>query len=196
MINQNEKHYRKLIRQGATYMVSLPKDDLIELQWKHGDKILVEKIGKSIQLMRSGKPKIFSIGYSGRKIKDFIEILKENKIDYLVDVRNNAFSWNKEFSRNNIVENLAAHGIKYINLPKLGAPKDIRVEIKEYGNRNKFFELYSKWLQLNISYMNLIDVFARNNNTVLMCLEEDYRNCHRKVIGEKLEEDGYEVIQL
>ncbi|WP_290703857.1 DUF488 family protein [Ferroplasma sp. Type II] len=191
----NENH-RTLIRQGGTYMVSIPKNYLIDLGWKSGDRISVERRDKSVFLSKAEEPQIFSVGYSGKKKDDFIELLKGNKISELVDVRNHAFSWNKDFSMKNLSENLADAGIQYINLPKLGAPKDIRIEIKENHDPDKFFREYSAWLNSNSSYLDILDVLGRQKVTAMMCLEEDYRNCHRKILGERLQERGYEVIQL
>ncbi len=177
-------------------MVSIPKNYLIDLGWKSGDRILVERRDKSVFLNKVEEPQIFSVGYGGKKKDDFIELLKGNKVSELVDVRNHAFSWNKDFSMKNLSESLADAGIRYINLPRLGAPKNIRVEIKENQDPDKFFIEYSAWLKSNASYFDLLDVLARQKVTAMMCLEEDYRNCHRKILGERLQERGYEVIQL
>ncbi len=193
---KNIRNERRLIRQGGTFMVSLPKDYLIDLGWKTGDKILVERRENSVMLNRVHKPRIFSIGYEGMKKEEFVNLLDVNKISELVDVRNNAFSWNRDFSMKSLSENLAEKGIKYVNLPRLGAPKDIRVEIKEKNNPEKFFHEYSEWLRSNNPYLDLLEVLARQTNTAMMCLEADYRSCHRKILGEKLQERGFEVVQL
>jgi uncharacterized protein (DUF488 family) len=177
-------------------MVSLPKDYLIDLGWKTGDRILVERQENSITLNKADKPKIFSVGYEGKRRDNFIDLLDDNRITELVDVRHNAFSWNKDFSMKGLSESLTACGIRYVNLPRLGAPKEIRVEIKENNDPEKFFLEYSAWLKSNTPYLDLLDVLARQKTTAMMCLEADYRNCHRKILGEKLQERGYEVIQL
>jgi len=114
----------------------------------------------------------------------------------LVDVRNHAFSWIKDFSMKALSENLTASGIKYVNLPRLGAPKEIRVEIKENKDPEKFFHEYSAWLGTNVPYLDLLEVLARQKKTAMMCLEADYRSCHRRILGENLQERGFEVIQL
>lgn len=193
---KNIRNERTLIRQGGTYMVSLPKDYLIDLGWKTGDRILVERQENSITLNKADKPKIFSVGYEGKRRDNFIDLLDDNRITELVDVRHNAFSWNKDFSMKGLSESLTACGIRYVNLPRLGAPKEIRVEIKENNDPEKFFLEYSAWLKSNTPYLDLLDVLARQKTTAMMCLEADYRNCHRKILGEKLQERGYEVIQL
>lgn len=178
-------------------MISLPKDYLIDLGWKTGDRILVDRTANMVTLNKVDKePKIFSIGYEGKTMKEFISLLEDNKIVELVDVRNNAFSWKRDFSRTSLSENLAISGIHYVNLPKLGAPPNIRVEIKENQNPNKFFSDYSRWLNSNNLDLNYLDIIARQRTSAMMCVEADFNNCHRKILGERLENRGYEVIQL
>lgn len=196
MTHKNIRNKRTLINQGGTYMVSLPKDYLIDLGWRTGDSILVKKHENYVTLNKADNPKIFSVGYEGKSREKFIDLLEENRITELVDVRNHAFSWNKDFSMKALSENLTASGIKYVNLPRLGAPKEIRVEIKENNDPDKFFQEYSAWLMSNISYLDILDILARQKTTAMMCLEADYRRCHRKILGEKLQERGLEVIQL
>lgn len=178
-------------------MISLPKDYLIDLGWKTGDKILVERIENAVTLNKvNEEPKIFSIGYEGKSMNEFIDLLEDNKIVELIDVRNNAFSWKKDFSKKGLSENLADSGIHYLNLPKLGAPPNIRIEIKENQNPDKFFSDYSSWLKSNNLDLNYLDMLARQRTSAMMCVEADFKNCHRKILGERLKDRGYEVIQL
>ena len=178
-------------------MISLPKDYLIYLGWKPGDKILVERIENTVTLNKfDEEPKIYSIGYEGKTMNEFINLLEDNKIVELVDVRNNAFSWKKGFSKKCLSESLADSNIHYINLSKLGAPPTIRVEIKENQNPDKFFSDYSRWLKLNDPDLNILDILARQRTSAMMCVEANFKNCHRKILGERLEDRGYEVIQL
>lgn len=196
MTHKSIRNERTLINQGGTYMISIPKDYLIDLGWKTGEKILVQRNENYVTLNKADNPKIFSVGYEGKSKEEFIDLLKENRIAELVDVRNHAFSWKKGFSLEALRENLALSGIEYAPLPRLGAPKEIRVEIKENNNPEKFFKEYSAWLMSNLSSLEMLDLVARKKTTAMMCLEADYRSCHRKILGENLEERGFEVIQL
>lgn len=195
MLRIQKKNERTLIRQSGTYMVSLPKDFIIDLGWKRGDKILVERNDHTV-VLKADRPVIFSLGYEGKTKETILRLLKSNRITELVDIRNNPFSYNKNFSEKLLKETLEFEDIRYINLPKLGAPKNIRVEIKENGNREKFFLEYSKWLDSNKSYLDLLDLIARKNTSAIMCLEANYNDCHRMIIEKRLKDRGYEVIHL
>jgi len=79
---------------------------------------------------------IFTIGYSNKKIDEFITKLKENKIEVLVDVRTHPFSrWNPKFSRPTLETELAKHSIKYLfrgeNLGGLGENVNFETTINE-----------------------------------------------------------------
>ena len=176
-------------------MVSLPKDFIIDLGWKTGDKILVERNGHSV-VLKADNPVIFSLGYERKTKESMLQLLKSYKVTELVDIRNNPFSYNKNFSEKLLKETLEIENIRYINLPKLGAPRNIRVEIKEKGNREKFFLEYSRWLDSNKSYLDILDLIARKNTTAIMCLEANYQDCHRSIIEQRLKDRGYEVIHL
>ncbi len=70
---------------------------------------------------------IFTIGYSGRPIDDFIALLEQQKITALCDVRSMAYSsLNSDFNREPLKTVLKSHKIEYVFLgEELGArPKD------------------------------------------------------------------------
>lgn len=47
-----------------------------------------------------GAPALFSVGYEGRDLSDFVELLQENGVTVLLDVRLNAISRKPGFSKN------------------------------------------------------------------------------------------------
>jgi hypothetical protein len=70
---------------------------------------------------------LFTIGYSGRSIDDFIALLEQHKITALCDVRSMPYSSrNPQFNREPLKKVLKAHNIEYVFLgEELGArPKD------------------------------------------------------------------------
>ncbi len=53
------------------------------------DVLLKNKLGQN------NENAIYSIGYSGKTLKDFIGILTEHNITQVIDIRMNSFSWKK-----------------------------------------------------------------------------------------------------
>ena len=58
---------------------------------------------------------IWTIGYGSRSIAEFIEVLQQYKIAYLIDVRSVPHSGYKpEFSKKPLANELEQHGIRYV----------------------------------------------------------------------------------
>lgn len=58
---------------------------------------------------------IFTIGYGGRSFNDLVEILKQQKVTHLVDVRTSPYSkFAEEFNRDALERTLPEFGPKYI----------------------------------------------------------------------------------
>lgn len=69
---------------------------------------------------------IYTIGYEGKDIDAFLNILIKNEITLLIDVRKNAFSMNFSFTKNKLMNYLEKTGIKYIHTPELGIDGELR----------------------------------------------------------------------
>ena len=58
---------------------------------------------------------IFTIGYGAREIDEFIAVLKENEIAFLLDVRSKPYSrYKPDFSKKALADHLSQHGIRYV----------------------------------------------------------------------------------
>ncbi|HEX7031964.1 MAG TPA: DUF488 domain-containing protein [Nitrososphaera sp.] len=127
-------------------------------------------------------PAFFTIGYEGLGIERFLEILRENGVKTLVDVRHNPFSMNKAFIKKFLVEHLQEIGIKYEHLKDYGIPSKIRKQ----GGAMKW---YVENVKPNIS-ASILEQFE--NPVCFMCMENDLKDCHRRIILETLIEQGME----
>ena len=65
----------------------------------------------SPRTLRTGM--IVSTGYEGRSIEDFVRAMKRNRVELVVDVRLNAVSRKRGFSKTALTAALAAEGIGY-----------------------------------------------------------------------------------
>ncbi len=70
--------------------------------------------------------KLFTIGYEGRDIDEFVSLLKDNGITRLIDVREIPFSRKKGFSKSRLNERLQNENIDYVHIKALGSPSEIR----------------------------------------------------------------------
>lgn len=70
---------------------------------------------------------LYSIGHSTRALEDFVGLLKQNNIDYLIDVRSIPMSkYNPQYNQKTLSVYLKEHGITYVFMGDLlgGKPKD------------------------------------------------------------------------
>jgi uncharacterized protein (DUF488 family) len=68
---------------------------------------------------------IFTIGYEGIRLSDFLDILNAQGISHLIDVREHAFSMKRGFSKTPLKIALESSGIRYDHFQMLGAPKPV-----------------------------------------------------------------------
>ncbi|RLF21971.1 MAG: DUF488 domain-containing protein [Thermoprotei archaeon] len=128
--------------------------------------------------------KIWTIGYGGRGVEDFINKLKENGIDVVVDVRRWPTSKVIEYRRENLKRILKEHGIEYVWLgEELG------------GYRRGGYERYMQSESFKKGIERLMKL-AHDHRVCIMCLERSPRGCHRRFIAKRLEELGVEVCHI
>lgn len=130
---------------------------------------------------------IYSIGYGSRSIEQFIQVLQQFQIDYLLDVRSKPYSsFKPEFGRDALETSLRSAGIKYVYLgDALGGRPDLASCYTPDGKvdydaiRQKDFFL--KGIE------RLINAYRQGLRVVMMCSEAKPEMCHRtKLIGETL----------
>lgn len=141
---------------------------------------------------------LHTIGYEGRRIDDFINILLQNEIEILVDIRAVPHSRNRNFSKINLEEYLLANGIDYLLIEELGSPKELRDKVKSDGDYDYFFSEYDRFLKNKIKYLSAILNFIKTRKACLFCYEADADRCHRKSVTGKLKEQDatLEIIDL
>jgi uncharacterized protein (DUF488 family) len=140
----------------------------------------------------SGKRNIYTIGHSNRTIEDFIELLEENRIELLADVRTIPRSaHNPQFNKENLSRLLPKHNIKYIHLPALGGLRGKGKNAASSNNtawENASFRNYADYAEteeFRVGLDALIEL-ARNSRTCYMCAEAVWWHCHRRIITDYL----------
>ncbi len=131
---------------------------------------------------------IATIGYEKASLSDFVKTLEVCEIDILVDVRDRAQSRRPGFSKTALSAAVNEVGIDYVHYKALGDPKEGR-EAARAGKFDLFQKIFLEVLSTNEAQEALFEVkeLAKNSNICLMCYERDQRECHRKIIAERLE---------
>ena len=150
--------------------------------------------------------KLYTIGYQGRKLQEFISILKANGIKQLVDIRFSTISQMKsEFSEDALQYVLINAGISYRSLKYLGVPTKIKGIYKTSEMSIPEFERFYRFHVNDIDMIMLAKELKESGKTTLMCLEryamaqaKQKINCHRSILADILLEtrEFTEVIHL
>lgn len=134
---------------------------------------------------------LFTIGYEGINIDSFIEHLRNNDIDCLIDVREIPLSRKKGFSKTSLSTRLDQENIHYVHLKELGSPKPVRNKLKEDGNYNNFFKAMKSYLADKKDVIEKAYQHVLSKTCCLMCFEHLASQCHRNVVAAKIKErDG------
>ncbi len=131
--------------------------------------------------MSNTKPALVSVGYEGRSIHEFVDVLASRNVDLLVDVRLNAISRKKGFSKTALANALNEQGIEYRHERELGNPKDNREPFRQGlpEARVRYNEHLSNGVAATCQ--KVIEL-ARERRVALMCYELAHEECHRSSI--------------
>lgn len=134
--------------------------------------------------------KLWTIGYEKASVPDFIAALMAAKIKTLIDVREVANSRRAGFSKKSLAASLDAAGIAYIHMKALGTPKAGR-EAARKGDTKTMTRIYEAKLVEPESQLALAETaeIAKRGRACIMCLEHDWRVCHRTIVARRIEVD-------
>lgn len=127
---------------------------------------------------------IFTIGYEGATLDAFIETIRSNGVETLVDVRAVAISRRRGFSKTALSTRVREEGLEYVHLRDLGDPKPGR-EAARAGRWREFESIYGAHLRTvgaQIAITTLVGL-AKVSSVALLCYEADAAGCHRTMIA-------------
>jgi uncharacterized protein (DUF488 family) len=128
----------------------------------------------------------YTIGYEEKNIDFFMNQLIQNKITKLIDVRKNAFSMKRGFSKSTLKKTVESAGIEYEHIPSLGIESDKRQKLETREDYNKLFKEYKKNLPNKQTELNYLEEQGKKERIAIMCFEKDPSYCHRGQISEYL----------
>lgn len=127
---------------------------------------------------------IYTVGSSNREAQEFIDLLRGYQIKNLADVRRFPTSKFEHFKKENISKILIGAGINYFYLGnELG------------GYRSGGYESYVTTQAFLEGLQRLMEI-ASADTTAVMCSERFPWRCHRRFIGSRLRERGWQVIHI
>jgi uncharacterized protein (DUF488 family) len=128
---------------------------------------------------------LYTVGYEGRTLPQFVKLLREHGITRLVDVRERPASRKPGFSALPLFEALRKVGITYESDRELGNPDEIR-ELWKNGSLVEGKARYRKLLRNGRrTRVEVLLTLAGVDRVCILCFENDPDTCHRTIIAEE-----------
>jgi uncharacterized protein (DUF488 family) len=141
--------------------------------------------------------KLYTIGYSGFTIDDFVDTLNFNGINAVIDVRSSPYSsYFQEYNKEPLERTLKFNRIAYRNYAEeFGARQLNRKFHSPEGYLD--FELFTKSGIFMYGYKKIVDGMKKDYSFTLMCSEKNPMDCHRAIMVARVFHDsGYDVVHL
>ncbi len=142
---------------------------------------------------------IFTVGHSTHTEEEFLQLLHDGDIDFLVDVR--AFPGSRKFPhfhKDRMSIWLPESGIDYYHIKELGGrrnkSKTIANEVNDAWENRSFHNYADYTLEENFQTgLEKLKEIAQNNTVAYCCSERHPARCHRLLISNWLSLNGWTV---
>jgi len=130
-----------------------------------------------------------TIGYEGRSLEAYLNILLNARVTVLCDVRRNPISRKYGFAKSTLGNACAGVGIWYEHMPELGIASDKRQDLNTQKDYDALFEDYERdYLPTQRAALKTIQAWIeRGQRIALTCYELHPHQCHRHCVAEALE---------
>jgi uncharacterized protein (DUF488 family) len=140
--------------------------------------------------------RIFTIGYEGATVAEFVAALQQAGVKRIIDVRALPLSRRPGFSKTPLRGALAEAGIDYVHLKALGTPADGRAAARA-GRHADMARIYAGQLELPEAMVQSAQMLALAEEvpSALLCFERQPEHCHRSLLLDAAANDA-EIIHL
>ena len=133
-----------------------------------------------------------SIGYEGKSLEEYLNILIKEDIKILCDVRKNPISRKYGFSKKTLMNATGKLGIEYLHCPDLGIESDKRRQLVTQSDYDALFEDYEKTiLKKNGQRIKILNGLLKSKKRIAVtCYEKSPEQCHRTRVAKALLSEG------
>lgn len=159
-----------------------------EIAHKHLNEEQMEEVRQKDHRKTLTNHTLYTIGYEGRSLEEYLNILLIRGVRVLCDVRKNAYSQKYGFSKAQLQPACEGVGIKYIHIPELGIESGLRQELYTQADYDLLFDNYRKTvLARSDEYLDrIVNLIESDERVALTCFEKNVEQCHRTQIARKI----------
>jgi uncharacterized protein (DUF488 family) len=144
----------------------------------------------------------FTIGHSTRALPEFVELLRSQDVELVVDVRTVPRSrTNPQYNRDGLPATLAQYQVAYEHIPALGGlrgkNKDIAASVNAFW-QNQSFHNFADYALTEVFHSGLarLRALGHERRCAIMCSEAVWWRCHRRIIADYLIAAGDTVFHI
>ena len=138
---------------------------------------------------RNSETVLFTIGYEGISLEEYLVRLLKKDVKVLVDVRHNPLSMKYGFSKSQLKRYCESVGITYLHIPEVGIQSEQRQALTTQADYDKLFTFYRKnnLTKTVNSQTQILNLLIENKRIALTCFEANICQCHRKHLAEAIQ---------
>ncbi len=145
--------------------------------------------------------KLYTIGFTQKRAETFFELLRQNGVRRLVDIRINPGGQLSGFAKQEDLPYLLdrlADGCQYVYLPELAPTREILAEYRADPDWERYERTFKSLMELRCIPQGLNREEFESLPSCLLCSEATPDKCHRRLIAERLASawPGVEIIHL
>jgi len=127
--------------------------------------------------------RIFTIGYEGATMDEFLAALQSAGVRRVIDVRALPLSRRPGFSKSPLRAALEERDIEYVHLKALGTPAEGRSAARA-GRHSDLQRIYAGQLELPEAIVQAAQMveLATEKPSALLCFEREPAHCHRTLL--------------
>jgi len=148
---------------------------------------------EQLEKVNNSRPKgyktiLYTIGYEGISLEEYLNHLLKNDIKVLIDVRRNPLSMKFGFSKSQLQRYCGILGILYVHFPEVGIQSELRQELNTQADYDKLFTFYreNNLTKTIISQKKILNLLKEHKRIALTCFEANIYQCHRKHLAEAI----------
>lgn len=159
-----------------------------EIAHKHLNEEQMEVVRQKDHRKTYTNHTLYTIGYEGRSLEEYLNVLLINGVRILCDVRKNAYSQKYGFSKAVLQLACEGVGIRYVHMPELGIESSQRQELFSQADYDLLFEKYRNTvLTRSDGYLDkIVNMIDADERVALTCFEKNVEQCHRTQIARKI----------
>jgi uncharacterized protein (DUF488 family) len=142
--------------------------------------INAESVRKRRAVRPTGDLAVYTVGYEGITVDALLNLLLQNGIRRLIDVRCNPVARRYGFHKSTASRLCADLDIDYVHFPSLGIPSAWRAALSDDESYEVLFRRYEKEvLPRHSPDVTQVASLIKEQPSALMCMEANHQCCHR-----------------